>query len=194
MKEADERAEDALRKLHLSEDKNKASRFLSGGTKRRLLVATVINSGARILFLDEPTTGLDPISRREIWGIINDLKKDCFIFLTTHYLDEAESLADRIAIMEKGKILAVGNIDELRSRMKYQYCIRISDDFKIKLKEGEVVESNGVKQVLTTKSEAYKISKHFIEKGAKFSINPVSLDDIFYYFVKKPLNEEVEGE
>jgi ABC-2 type transport system ATP-binding protein len=193
-KEAGERAEKALAMLTLSKDKNKPSRFLSGGTKRRLMLAMVINCDAKILFLDEPTTGLDPISRRDIWKIIEKLKKKYFIFLTTHYLEEAENLADKIAIMENGKLLEIGGMDELRSKLKYQYCIKILDHTKVKVGKGEVVNSNGFEQIFTTQKEAYKLSEEFIKSGVKFSINPASLDDIFYYVVKKPVDESDEAE
>jgi ABC-2 type transport system ATP-binding protein len=70
--------------------------------KRKSLVAMVIASGADLIFLDEPTTGLDPISRRELWDILTELSKDRFLFITTHYLEEAEAIADRIGILDEG--------------------------------------------------------------------------------------------
>ena len=80
---------------------------LSGGTKRKVLIATVTASEADIIFLDEPTTGLDPISRRELWDILRELGKNRFIFLTTHYLEEAEQLADHIGILNEGKLVSL---------------------------------------------------------------------------------------
>ena len=78
----------------------------------------VIASDAQFIFLDEPSTGLDPISRQELWNLMIDLSKDRFIFLTTHYLEEAEMVADRIGILDDGKLLALGSMDELRTKIK----------------------------------------------------------------------------
>ena len=87
---------------------------LSGGEKRRLGIAMVLVGEPELIFLDEPTTGLDPHGRRELWSVIRDLRKEGkTVFLTTHYLDEAEHLSDHVAVMHKGKIIAQGTVDEL---------------------------------------------------------------------------------
>lgn len=87
---------------------------LSGGQKQKLYIATALVHQPSLLFLDEPTTGLDPVARRQIWTIIAELRRQgCAILLTTHYLDEAEQLADRLAILHKGKLLAEGSITSL---------------------------------------------------------------------------------
>ncbi len=87
---------------------------LSGGWKRRVSVAMALISDPKILFLDEPTLGLDVLARQELWGIIRSLKGKATIILTTHYLEEAEALSDRIGIMKEGKLLAVGTVEELK--------------------------------------------------------------------------------
>lgn len=86
---------------------------LSGGWQRKLSVALALVSKPKILFLDEPTLGLDVIARRELWSAINKLKGKVTVILTTHYMEEAESLSDRIGIMKDGKLLFVGNKQEL---------------------------------------------------------------------------------
>jgi ABC-2 type transport system ATP-binding protein len=87
---------------------------LSGGLKQRVGVAISLVNDPEIIFLDEPTTGLDPKARREVWQVIANLrKKGKTVFLTTHYMEEAEYLADHIAIIHKGKIIAEGSLDEL---------------------------------------------------------------------------------
>jgi len=99
------------------EDKTK-ERFenLSGGLKQRVGVAAALVSDPQLVFLDEPTTGLDPKARREVWTVIENLKKlGKTVFLTTHYMEEAQVLADRIAIINKGKIAAIGSPEELIS-------------------------------------------------------------------------------
>ena len=86
---------------------------LSGGWQRRVSIAMALISEPRILFLDEPTLGLDVIARHDLWEVIRALKGQITIILTTHYMEEAESLSDRIGIMKDGKLLAVGTSDEL---------------------------------------------------------------------------------
>ena len=88
---------------------------LSGGWQRKLSIALAIASHPKVLFLDEPTLGLDVIARRELWKTINELKKQMTIILTTHYMEEAESLADRIGVMKDGQLLFVGTKEEMFS-------------------------------------------------------------------------------
>lgn len=96
--------------------KRKAGK-LSGGWQRRLSIAMALISEPKILFLDEPTLGLDVLARRELWDIINSLKGKVTIILTTHYMEEAEALSDRIGIMKNGKLLALGTADELKRKV-----------------------------------------------------------------------------
>ena len=88
---------------------------LSGGWQRRVSIAMALISEPKILFLDEPTLGLDVIARHELWETIRDLKCKITIILTTHYMEEAEALSDRIGIMKSGKLLAVGTVEELNA-------------------------------------------------------------------------------
>ena len=89
---------------------------LSGGWQRRVSIAMALISEPQILFLDEPSLGLDVIARHELWEIIRALKGNVTIILTTHYMEEAEALSDRIGIMKNGKLLAVGTVEELNKR------------------------------------------------------------------------------
>ena len=89
---------------------------LSGGWQRRVSIAMALISEPKILFLDEPTLGLDVIARHELWELIRALKGKITIILTTHYMEEAESLSDRIGIMKNGRLLAVGNVEELNRK------------------------------------------------------------------------------
>ncbi len=194
--ESVKRAVDALKLLGISKFSNVLNQRLSGGTKRKVLVATVIASDADIIFLDEPTTGLDPISRGELWDLLLKLKKTHFIFLTTHYLEEAEALADKIGILEDGKLLALGSLQELRKRMGFPHSIKIlGKTKKISIKVGRTVKGrDGYTQIFTTEQEARRIGELLIKTKTKFSTNPVSLEDIFYYFVKKDVNEEEKND
>lgn len=96
-------------------EKSKA-KTLSGGWQRRLSIAMALITEPKILFLDEPTLGLDVIARRELWQIINSVKKNVTIVLTTHYMEEVEKLSDKVAVMVKGEIKAVGTVSELLQR------------------------------------------------------------------------------
>ncbi len=111
---ADEKNVDKMiESFSLDEVANKAAKKLSGGWQRRLSIAMALITEPKVLFLDEPTLGLDVIARRELWRYIEGLKGKMTIILTTHYLEEAEALADRIAIMNKGKIAALGTAGDI---------------------------------------------------------------------------------
>ena len=99
--------------FNLDKVKDKLAYKLSGGWQRKLSIALAIISKPKVLFLDEPTLGLDVISRRELWETINSLKRNMTIILTTHYMEEAEELSDRIGIMKEGNLLFIGNKEEL---------------------------------------------------------------------------------
>jgi len=101
--------EEALRKVNLVNERDKFSEELSGGNKRKLSLAMAVLGKTRVIFLDEPTSGMDPQNRRVMWYHLKQLKEQGLtILLTTHHLDEADELADRIAIMSKGRLLALG--------------------------------------------------------------------------------------
>lgn len=116
IKKSDEIAE----KLGLGEVKNRRAGKLSGGYKRRLSIAMALVSDPEVLFLDEPTLGLDVIARSELWDIIAKLKGKITVILTTHYLEEAESLCDRVAIMKGGRLMSVGSPKEICERADEQ--------------------------------------------------------------------------
>jgi len=108
------RSEELLEVMGLTDRASDRVKAYSGGMKRRLSIAMALISDPDVLFLDEPTLGLDPQSRRAIWEHIEALKGDKTILLTTHYLEEADALADRIAIIDEGSIVAMGTADELK--------------------------------------------------------------------------------
>jgi ABC transporter DrrB family efflux protein len=116
--EASRRATELLERFDLADAADRPARTYSGGMRRRLDLASSLTTEPRILFLDEPTTGLDPRSRISIWGIVRELIRDgTTVLLTTQYLEEADELADRIAVIDHGKVIAEGTGNELKDRV-----------------------------------------------------------------------------
>jgi ABC-2 type transport system ATP-binding protein len=110
-----------LAALSLSEKKNSRNRELSGGMKRRVMIAKALSHEPRVLFLDEPTAGVDVELRREMWDVVRELRRDgVTIILTTHYIEEAEAIADRIAVINRGEILLVEKTADLMARMGHK--------------------------------------------------------------------------
>lgn len=101
-------AEDIMQRMELAPRRHDYARTLSGGWQRRLSIAMALITGPRVLFLDEPTLGLDVLARRELWSVISSLHGQVTLILTTHYLEEAEALSDRIGIMAGGRLRALG--------------------------------------------------------------------------------------
>lgn len=112
--------------MDLGDKKNELYQNLSGGLKQRVGVAIALVNDPDVVFLDEPTTGLDPRARRDVWNAVAGLKKQGkTVFLTTHYMEEAEYLADNIAIIHKGRIVAEGTLDELLRQYGHQSTLLI---------------------------------------------------------------------
>lgn len=116
--EVKEKAKDMMKKFKLMEVEKSRAKILSGGYQRRLSIAMALITNPKILFLDEPTLGLDVIARHELWEIIKSLKRKVSIILTTHYLEEAQSLSDRIGIMVRGDLRVIGTASEIILREK----------------------------------------------------------------------------
>lgn len=115
-KQSKKKAQDSISSFELSEIAKDKAKTLSGGWQRRLSIAMALISQPQVLFLDEPTLGLDVLARRALWNIITKLKGKVTIILTTHYLEEAESLSDRIGIMSNGELNTIGTANELMAK------------------------------------------------------------------------------
>ena len=197
-KDLPRRIEETMRMVGLWDRKDSAVATFSGGMKRRLEIARGLVHAPKVLFLDEPTIGLDPQTRASIWGYIRDLKRDhdLTIFLTTHYMDEAEH-CDRIAIMDAGKIACVDTPAKLKAAVgKDQVRLKTRDDeaalaaLKAKFDiEGRVVDGHitfGVEN-----GEEF-LPRLFAELGVPIrSVNVArpSLDDVFLHFAGRAMRD-----
>jgi ABC-2 type transport system ATP-binding protein len=113
--------------LELGERRHARSQVLSGGQRQRLAIALALVGDPEVVFLDEPTTGLDPAARRSLWDLVRGLQADGrTVLLTTHYMEEAEVLCDRLAIMDHGRILELGTVDQLVSKRFRERAVRLA--------------------------------------------------------------------
>jgi ABC-2 type transport system ATP-binding protein len=192
-KESRRRTRDALEQLTLMEFRRRTVARLSGGLRRRVLCAMVLASDAEILFLDEPTTGLDPIARRQVWEAIRRaIREQRTILLTTHYLDEAEALSARLALFERGRLVLEGTPEDLRSRVRYPYRVTIQGSYPQEELEsyGRVSAIEGGFLIFARETEARDLARQALEKGHRVSMGPVSLEDIFLDVVGRSIDEE----
>lgn len=183
-----------LEKLALEESRKVLVKNLSGGQAQRLSVAMALISDPEIVFFDEPTTGLDPQSRRGLWTVIEDMKeKSKTIFLTTHFMEEAEILCDRVAIMDHGKIIALGSPEELIKTHFQEKAIEFEAEqppsetvlqdlpgaTSVSIDEGVVVLYS--ENITRTMSALLKLSENG-EKSAQIKdlrVREASLEDVF---------------
>jgi len=135
--EARKKADQMLTLFGVSSQANDRAKTFSGGMQRRLSIAMALITDPKILFLDEPTLGLDVLARRELWHVIEKLKDNVTIILTTHYLEEVEALSNRVAILAKGKLKAIGTVEEL---MKKTNTKTFEDAFVALASESEVTK------------------------------------------------------
>ncbi|MBN1599876.1 MAG: ATP-binding cassette domain-containing protein [Bacteroidales bacterium] len=188
------RAKDLMELLGIEDRKDQARR-LSGGLQRRLSIAMALMSDPQILFLDEPTLGLDPHARRSVWNYIERLKTEKTILLTTHYLEEADYLADTIAIMDEGNIIETGTSSELKKRYTSTQTLRISGEnitqeiIEILGKQGfdAIIAQNGI-EIRSKKPDFYSIIDLLRQKNViitDLQMKEPTLDDVFILLTGK---------
>ena len=185
---AHEKAETMLKTLELWESRNRPAMHLSGGMKQKVLVAMAMAVDAQLLFLDEPTIGLDPVSRRQVWSAIRDWKAQArSILLTTHYMDEAEMLSDHLVIIDKGAVVAQGTISDLRRVIPHSIRVDIARDGldEDALRSyGTVTDTGaGTLRVFAFESAVRELSELAMRRNLPFTVSPVTLDDVFVYLV-----------
>jgi ABC-2 type transport system ATP-binding protein len=201
-REGRERASELLRRFDLVEAGPKILATYSGGMQRRLDLAMTLIGDPRIIFLDEPTTGLDPRSRHTMWQIIRDLAAGgVTIFLTTQYLEEADQLANRIAVLDKGKLVAEGTADELKRMIPGGYIrLQFADAAGLSAAAstlGEVSRDNGaltleiptVGGVQSLRALLEQIDHKNIEV-ANLTVHTPDLDDVYFALTGHPVTEK----
>jgi ABC-2 type transport system ATP-binding protein len=153
---------DLIEALDLGERRTAQTRVLSGGQRQRLAVALALVNDPELVFLDEPTTGLDPAARRSLWDLVLGLKaQGRTILLTTHYMEEAEVLCDRLAIMDHGKILEMGTVDELISKRFNERAVRFD-----RLEELSTAELEALPAVVSVKEDSREVLLYTRDVGA----------------------------
>jgi ABC-2 type transport system ATP-binding protein len=164
--------DEAIRRVSLEEKSKTYVVKLSGGQRQRLAVACAIVGDPELLFLDEPTTGLDPQSRRQLWEIINDFRKSGrTVMLTTHYMDEAERLCDRVAVVDKGKVIALGTPQALISRLGGEHVVDFSLD-----DAAATIPDDDLRSVATVKSVRFDAGHYALTVGEPHLALPGLLD------------------
>ncbi len=172
-REIREQAERLLRFAELYERRKHKVRTLSGGLRRRLLITRALMHEPRILFLDEPTVGLDPHIRRRLWALIKRIQQQgTTILLTTHYIEEAEFLADRVAFIDQGEIVVIDTPESLMKRL---------GEFAL-----DIVSETGLEtKYFQTRAEAERAMLELAKGDKSVTLRRVNLEDAFVYFIGK---------
>ncbi len=206
--EARTRSESLIERMQLSEAADRLAKTYSGGMRRRLELAVGLINQPKILFLDEPTLGLDPQGRAGFWDFVQKLRKDTglTVFVTTHYLDEADTMCDRIAIIDHGQIVATGSPGELKDRLG-------GDIMSLRTAAGapdltEVIRRLPGVSSVTRQDDTYRVKCSngetvvplAVEAGTKagagvigVSVKRPSLDEVFLEFTGREFREDAEG-
>jgi ABC-2 type transport system ATP-binding protein len=198
---------EVLEAVDLTRWRGAQTKTLSGGMRRRLEIARGLVHDPRIFFLDEPTTGLDPVSRIAVWEMLNNLKKrrNLTMLLTTHYMEEADRLCDRIAIVDHGTLVALGTPIELKQSVPGSNVVEVQfnredDEWKSRLLALHDVtdvqsQSAGFYRILTsngsqTTTQLVELAARLGEQLTSLSVQNTSLDDVFVHYTGRQLRDE----
>lgn len=198
---------EVLEAVDLSKWREAQTKTLSGGMRRRLEIARGLVHNPRIFFLDEPTTGLDPVSRIAVWEMLDNLRRTRHLtmLLTTHYMEEADKLCDRIAIVDHGTLVALGSPNELKHNVPGANVVEVHFDrdtaeWKERLEKLDGVtsvqaESAGFYRVLTssgskTTMQLVEMASSLGETLTSLSVQNTTLDDVFVHYTGRQLRDE----
>lgn len=195
-------SDELLKTVNLQEKANSYIGQLSGGQKQRFSIIASLVNDPEIVFLDEPTTGLDPLARRNLWDVITKIRKQGkTIILTTHYMEEAERLCDRVAIMDQGKILLMGETHKLIEKVKNPYRVTFYADKinpavlkAIKSCCGQVINPNGKNNYYELEIKDKKLFNQILDiiqknKIEDFTVGRATLEDLFLELTGKTIEE-----
>jgi ABC-2 type transport system ATP-binding protein len=191
---AKSRTEEAIARMGLSEVADRLSITLSGGQRQRTMVATVIATEAPLLFLDEPSIGMDPFARRDVWDTLRTLTaRGSTILLTTHYLDEADALSQRLYIVERGQILVSGTAEELKRSVGGTLKVTIPGgareaerfrSFGTGVPDGETLS------LIVAPERLGELMELAVRTGLTATVGPVTLEEAFLRVVGRSINED----
>jgi len=181
--DAKARTKEIMEEFELWEHKDKLTADLSGGLRQRVIISIALMVEPELLFLDEPTIGLDPLGRRQVWGMVRRMtKKGVTVLLTTHYMDEAEKLADRLAIVDKGRMVFLGGVDEAKAVGGNGMRVIIEP----------LATNGGTREVLSPKSneDIVAIVQRGLDQGRRVTFQPPTLEDAFIQMVGGSIDED----
>jgi ABC-2 type transport system ATP-binding protein len=198
---------EVLEAVDLTKWRGAQTKTLSGGMRRRLEIARGLVHNPRIFFLDEPTTGLDPVSRIAVWEMLDNLRKtrNLTMLITTHYMEEADKLCDRIAIVDHGNLVALGTPIQLKQGVPGSNVVEVhfdreTEEWKGRLEKLEGVtsvqaESAGFYRVLTSSGSAttmqlVELASSLNETLTSLSVQNTTLDDVFVHYTGRQLRDE----
>ena len=196
----EKRTQELLEQFDLLDAAKKPVKTYSGGMRRKLDIAISLLASPEVIFLDEPTTGLDPRSRRNMWNMIQSLTDDGItIFLTTQYLEEADQLADKIAVLDSGKIVEEGTAEELKQIVgdeKLELTFDNHNDFQraIKIVKGQIDEKERRISVTTGSTETLRVLLNSLNdegiEPSNVQFRKPTLDDVFMTITSRKRKEE----
>jgi ABC-2 type transport system ATP-binding protein len=166
---------------------------LSGGQQQRTLVAMILATEAPFLFLDEPTLGMDPFARRQVWKVIRRAAEHgSTVLLTTHYLDEAEALSDELAVIEGGRILYRGTAEALKATVRREVRLQFSGGITAEELRpyGKVLVDRQRLVLLTSHSAVKELTELALARGADVTVGPVTLEEAFLELVGRGIEDE----
>ncbi|HTP55794.1 MAG TPA: ABC transporter ATP-binding protein [Thermoplasmata archaeon] len=188
------RTEAALAQMGLTGFADRLSITLSGGQRQRTMVATVIATEAPLLFLDEPSIGMDPFARREVWESLRGLtRRGSTILLTTHYLDEADALSHRLYIVERGRVIVTGTAEDLKRSVGGTLKVTLPDgrrEIERFRSFGSCVVDADALTVIVAPERLGELMDLAVRTGLSATVGPVTLEEAFLRVVGRSINED----